>query len=290
MELLLILLSGLFSVVTPVGFVVDLLTGNLLDNQVQEAEQLVVRIDNTPSYQLAKGKIDRIRIASRGVNIHSLLKINTLELETDPIDLNLRNLETNNLEEIRKSLRKPLQGAVRLIVTEQDLNQTLQSAEVQNQLQQALNRLIKQKTGSSAFSYKLLNPNLEFQKENILRLEFQLTRIEEGHSRFQELSMSLECQIKIREGTKIELVKLRGTVNDRPISDRLLQGFAKGISDRLNLDIWEQNRMFVRLLQLKIDNNQIELAAFVRMHQRKGENLDSNTVNSLTVTPPSFRR
>ena len=271
MELLLILLSGLFSVVSPGGLVLDLLTGNLLNAEIEEVEQLVTRIDNTPSYQLATGKLDKIRIASRGVNIRSLLKIDTLELETDPIDINLRNLETNNLEEIRKSLRKPLQGAVSLIVTEKDLNETLQSAEVQDRLQQVLNRLIKQKTGSSAFSYQLLNPHLEFLEDNIFRLEFELNRLEGRRSRFQELAMTLEGQIKVIEGTKIELVKLRGTVNDRPLSDRLLQGFAKGISDRLNFTNLEQNRLFVRLLQLKINDNQIELAAFVRIHQEKAK-------------------
>ncbi len=271
MELSLLLLSGLLSVVTPGGLVLDVLAGNSLNNQVHSAEELVIRIDNIPSYQLATGKVDRLRIASRGVNIRSLVKIDTLEIETDPIDLNLRHLETNNLGGISKSLRKPLQGAIRLIITERDLNQSLQSAEIQSQLQELLNRLIKQKTGSSAFSYQLLNPRLKFLEKNTIGLEFELSRIEGGRSRFQELSMSLECQIKIIEGTKIELVKLKGTINNRPLSARLLQGFAKGISNRLNFDNLEQNRMFVRLLQLKINNNQIELAAFVRIHQEKSK-------------------
>ena len=90
-------------------------------------------------------------------------------------------------------------------------------------------------------------------------------------SRFQELAISLECQIKIIEGTKIELAKLEGTINNRPLSARLLQGFAQGISELLNFDNLEQNRMFVRLLQLRIDNNQIELAAFIRIHQEKAK-------------------
>lgn len=271
MELSLLLLSGLLSVVTPGGLVLDVLAGNSLNNQVHSAEQLVIRIDNIPSYQLATGKIDRLRIASRGVNIRSLVKIDTLEIETDPIDSNLRHLETNNLAGIRKSLRKPLQGAIRLIITEEDLNQSLQSAEIQSQLQELLNRLIKQKTGSSAFSYQLLNPRLKFLEKNTIGLEFELSRIEGGRSRFQELSMSLECQIKIIEGTKIELAKLKGTINNRPLSARLLQGFAKGISNRLNFDNLEQNRMFVRLLQLKINKERIELAAFVRIHQEKAK-------------------
>ena len=130
MELLVILVSGLLTLVTPGGLILDLLAGNSLDNQVNSADKLVIRIDNIPSYQLATGKIDRLRIASRGVNIRSLLTIDTLELETDSIDLNLRDLETNNLAEIRRSLRQPFQAALRLILTERDINQTLQSAEL----------------------------------------------------------------------------------------------------------------------------------------------------------------
>lgn len=271
MELLVILLSGLLTLVTPGGLILDLLAENSLNNQINSAEKLVIRIDNIPSYQLATGKIDRLRIASRGVNISSLLTIDTLELETDSIDLNLRNLETNNLAEISKSLQKPLQAAIRLILTEQDLNQSLQSPEIQARLQQTLNRLIRQRTGSSSFSYQLINPRLQLLEENTIRLELELTRLGERRSRFQELSMSLECQIKIIKGTKIELAKLEGTINNRPLSARLLQGFAQGISDRLNFDNLEQNTMFVRLLQLRIDNNQIELAAFIRIHQEKAK-------------------
>ena len=269
MELLLVLLSGLFSVVSPGGLIVDLLTGNLLNSEVKEVEQLATRIDNTPSYQLIQGKVDRVRIAGRGIQIHPNWQIDTLELETDPVDVNLNNLETDNLEEVRKSLRKPLQGAVRLIITEANLNETLQSPELQNQLQQTLNRLISKKTGSSAFSYQLLNPHLEFLDGNLIRLQFQLSRLSGRSTRFQELTIKLEWQTKVVEGTKIELLKLRGTVNNRPVSNRLLQGLAEGVSNRLNFTNLEQNGIFVRLLQLEINNNQIELAAFMRMHQEK---------------------
>ena len=269
MELLFIFLSGLFSIASPGGLIIDLLTRNLLNSEVKDTEQLATRIDNTPSYQLIQGKLDRVRIASRGVQISSLLKIDTLELETDSVDINLNSLETGSLEAIRKSLHKPLQGALRLIITEASLNQTLQSEEVQTQLQKALNRLISRKTGSSTFRYQLLNPRLEFLEGNLIRLQFQLSRLGGKHTRFRELDMNLECQIKVMEGKAIELVKLGGTVNNRPISNRLLQGFAKGVSNRLNFTDLEQNGIFVRLLQLDIDNNQIKLAAFIRMHQEK---------------------
>ena len=68
-----------------------------------------------------------------------------------------------------------------------------------------------------------------------------------------------------REQLKIELVEPIGTVNGRPMSARLLTGFAQGISDRLDLNTLEENGIFARLLQLEIDREQIALAGFVRM-------------------------
>ena len=269
MELFVILLSGLFSVVSSGGLIVDILAGNLLDSKVKEIEQLVTRIDNTPNYQLIQGKVDRVRIASRGLKINPYWQMDTLEIETEPIDINLNNLETNNLEAIRKSLRKPLQGAVRLVITEENLNQTLQSPELQTQLQQELNRLVSQRIGSSAFSYQLFKPRLEFIEDNKIGLQFQLSRLSSRKSRFQELAIELESQIRVLEGTKIELVNPKGTVNNRPVSNRLLTNFAKRISNRLNFTNLEQNGIFVRLLQLEINNNQIELAAFMRMQTEK---------------------
>ena len=55
-------------------------------------EQQAIRIDNTPNYQIVQGKIDQVRIAGRGVTINSYLRIDTLELETDAIAIDLQEV------------------------------------------------------------------------------------------------------------------------------------------------------------------------------------------------------
>jgi hypothetical protein len=275
MEFLTILLAGFFSILVPGGWAIERLASNNLSANLTAVEQLAIRVENAPSYQLAYGKLGGIKLASRGVEIQPGLRIDTLELETEPIALKLQDLARGNLQQLRTSLKKPLQGGVRLILTEADLNRALQSPKIQSQLQQALNRLIARKTGSS-MSYQLVNPRIELQNNNRLSVAVRLCRSASKPERAQgcltgdegsksELNLKLEWGIKSVTGRKIELVEPIGTVNGRPMSARLLTGFAQGISDRFNLDTLEENGIFARLLQLEIERDRIALAGFIRM-------------------------
>ncbi len=67
MEFIAILLSSLISLVSPTGLVIDKVAENTLRKQFASVERLQVRIDNTPSYQILGGRVDRIRIAGRGL-------------------------------------------------------------------------------------------------------------------------------------------------------------------------------------------------------------------------------
>lgn len=65
MEFLTILLSALLGIVSPAGFVLDRVAETAIRNQLDSAEELSVRIDNTPSYRALQGRVDRVRIAGR---------------------------------------------------------------------------------------------------------------------------------------------------------------------------------------------------------------------------------
>ncbi|GAB4224885.1 MAG: DUF2993 domain-containing protein [Stanieria sp.] len=275
MELLTILLAGFFSILVPGGWAIERLASNNLSSNLTTVEELAIRVENSPSYQLVFGKLGGIKLASRGVEVQPGLRIDTLEVETDSIDVKLKDLSQGNLAQLRTSLNQPLQGGVRIILTEADLNRALQSPKIQSQLQQALNGLIARKAGSS-MSYQLINPRIELQDGNRLSLAVSLCRSFAHQNQIQscvtdhdrsksELNLKLEWGIKTVAGRKIELVEPIGTVNGRPMSARLLTGFAQGISDRLDLNTLEENGIFARLLQLEIDQEQIALAGFVRM-------------------------
>lgn len=289
MELIAIVLSGIFSLFSSGGFIVDTIANRLifgeeadktLSDQRFSVEKQAVRIDNTPNYQIAQGKIDKVRIACRGVNLNSYLRIDTLELETDAIAINLQTLNTQSLQDIRSSLIQPLQGAGKIILTESDLTKALQSPQLQKELQQILNNLVARKAGNSTIAYEISSPKLQLNSKNRIKIDLELRRLGKNRQRASKLAISLEFGIKVLGGKQIQLVNPTGTVNSRPMSSRLLQGFAQGISDRLDLTTIETQGILIRLLQLEITDDEIELVAFARMETK------SASITSTEIVKP----
>ena len=67
MEFFAAVLTGLLGVAGAPGIVIDRLITDALRGQLVRADRLEVRLDNTPNYQLLQGKIDRVRLAGRGI-------------------------------------------------------------------------------------------------------------------------------------------------------------------------------------------------------------------------------
>ncbi|MEM8832452.1 MAG: DUF2993 domain-containing protein [Cyanobacteria bacterium P01_G01_bin.19] len=280
MEVLTIVISGLLSLASSGGAIVDFVAANQISSQIISVEEQKVRIDNTPNYAVALGKLQKVRIATRGVVIEPDLRIDVLELETDRVDLDLARLDLDSIDRIRESLKQPFQGAIRLVLTETDLNQALQSPETIARIQQFLNQAIADRAGSTNIRYQLLNLSLELHPNNRLGLDLRLVRpvsnfesdrpptSRSARANSRELNMSLELGIEIDSGKKISLVDPKGTVNGRPMSSRLLNGFAEGISDRLNLDSLEQDGILARILQLEIGEDKVELASFLKLETK----------------------
>ncbi|WP_410503743.1 DUF2993 domain-containing protein [Leptolyngbya sp. 7M] len=129
MEFFTIVLSGLLGIVSPLGFVVERVAEDAIRDQLEAVETLAVRVDNTPNYQLAQGTVDRVWLAARGVYPEAGIRIAVLEIETDAIQVDPGRLRQGELE-----LERPLNAGVRLVLTETDLNQALQSPQVSEQL------------------------------------------------------------------------------------------------------------------------------------------------------------
>ena len=282
MEILTIVLSSLLSIGSGGGIVLDRIAQSKLSSQVMSVEQQVVRVDNQPNYQIAQGKLDRVRIANRGVKIKPGLRIAVADFETDQIALEPGELEFENIDGLRESLKKPISGAFRLVLTETDLNQALQSPEILAQLQQTLNRLIAQRAGSSKVSYQLSDIYLELRRANRLQIRFKLNRPKSNSNvkskqttgtsqptnRSKELNIALELGIEVIDGKAVNLIDFQGTINNRPLSSRLLKGFAVGISDRLDLNSLSADGIITRILQLEIDEDKLELVSFLRLETK----------------------
>ncbi|BAZ43495.1 hypothetical protein NIES4102_04960 [Chondrocystis sp. NIES-4102] len=276
MEILTIVLSGLLSLVSGGGIVLDSIAKSQIRSQVISLEQQAIRVDNVPSYQIAQGKLQKVRIATRGLTIEPAFKIAVLELETDAIEFDIAKLNLSSLEGLRNSLKQPLQGTGKLVLTQTDLNQALQSPEILAQLQQALNRLIVSKAGSSNIAYQLLKLEVQLKSENRLGVKLKLARQPTDHqqdnslktaknSPTEELTLVLGFKIQVLNGKSIEITEPQGSVNNRPMSSRILNGFAQGISDRLDLTSLETNGILARILQLEINQEQLKLVGFAQV-------------------------
>lgn len=280
MELITIVLSSLLTIVGGGGWILDAIAHKQLNSVIDSAEELEVRIDNNPNYQIAQGKLDKLRVAGRGIYLDPDLRIAAVDLETDAIALDIARLETTSLEKIRGSLVQPLQGAFSLTLTEADLGNALNSAEIQAKLESLLNDLIASRAGNTTIAYDLVDPTLDFQDDNQLTFAVTLRRLNEPVRKNQasELNLVLDIGLEMVSGKQLVIRELVGTVNNRPMSSRLLNGFAQGISDRLDFSNLEKQGIFARLLQLEITAEKITIVGFAKMETK------SALINSQKLT------
>lgn len=256
MEFFTIFLSSLLTAISPVGLVIDTVVANTIRSQVKSVEELAVRIDNTPSYQPIKGKIDRVRIATRGIEPVENLRIEAIELETDPIHINLNSLEGKGITGVRQSLRQPLQLGFNLVIKESDINQALESANIKSRIQKVIDRFLPEQ----APRFEILTLQFQFKSENRLGIEVQLQQEAKEGETPDPLALSLETGLKIENGRSLQLLDLNGTLNGRKLSRKFLSRFQS-----FDLATLEKQGIIVRLLQLNLDEETLNTSAFFRL-------------------------
>lgn len=253
MELFTILLSGLLGLVTPVGLVLDHTTENAIRSQFAKAEQLQVRIDNAPSHQLLQGKVARLRIAGRSLQLKRQdIRIAALELETDAIELDARTLRK------RPKLKRPLQAGVRLVLTENDVNKLLQSPEFMSRLRK-LNIVSSNKDSNPV--YQFVNPRVKFLANQRVNLQVEIQ--EEGNG--QPVFVNVETGLTIQAGRSLQLQNPVAKVNEEQVPPQFLDVIVKNLNQRLDLRTLQTDGLLMRILQLNMKANELEIAVFVRI-------------------------
>jgi len=262
MDLLTILLSSFLTIATAPGLVVDTVAEKNITEKLYTVEELQVRVDNTPSYQLIQGQIDRVRIAARGLYPIPAMRIDTFELEMDPIDVDLANLQVDEPQRQIKGLRRPLLVAMRFVFTQEDINQALSSPELADYLEILTLSLFNSATlQRAAYRYQLVNPQVEFLGNNRVRFETELA--ERGYN--DRLKLTVETGVEIGQASqRVRLISPEVRVNDRPAPGQFVKGLIAA-SDRFNLSRLEDNGIQSRVLQLKVDGDRVEMALFVRV-------------------------
>jgi LmeA-like phospholipid-binding len=261
MEFFTILLSGLLSLLSPANFVLDQVAENAIRDQFDEAEEVHVRIDNAPSYQVLQGRVERVRIAGRGLFPRPDVRIAALEVETDPIAINPDDLRRGN-----PTLDQPLQAGVRLVLNREDLNRALASPAIARRLRNLSFDLLGSAQPQQAQRYDLVNPEIEFLDQN--RLRVRATFQEQGSDR--QLVVVAESGLAIGTGQQLQFVDPSVSINDSRFPAQLVRQFTDGLSRQLDLQQLEASGLTVRVLQLKIDPEQLAIAAFVRVEPVQG--------------------
>ncbi|MGG6240227.1 LmeA family phospholipid-binding protein [Nodosilinea sp. AN01ver1] len=258
MELITIILSTLLGVVATGGVVVDTLAEAALRDQLAEAETLEVRIDNVPNYQLAGGRIDHTRIAARGVETRQLpgLRIDSIDLETDPVDVDLGRLRQGELV-----LDEPAQAALRLRLKDDDLNAFLQSALVQGWLDTLQFNLPGAAGDREQNRYGLANPSLEFLEGDRFRVLVDL----QDRVTQENIPIVIDLGLTVLNGHRFALVDPTITVDGEDTPPQLLESFVQGAQERLTLRRLEALGVVARVINFKVRDNELDVAIFARI-------------------------
>jgi LmeA-like phospholipid-binding len=265
MEFITILLSSLIGIVSPAGFVLDRLAEDSIRDRLYDAEELDIRVDNTPSYQIVQGQVDRVRLAGRGLFPIEGVRIDTFEVETDAIAV-----DPNSLRNGEPTLEKPLQAGVRLVLSREDVNRALQSPEVVERLRDLSVGAIGGAQSAALARYDVINPQVDFLEgddEPISsggnRLRFQATLRQQQTQ--QEVRVLVESGLSVTAGQRLQLTNLIIRVNDQESPTQFSQRLADGLSRRFDLRSLEADGVLVRVLQFEIEPEQVAIAAFVRI-------------------------
>ncbi|MEM6451468.1 MAG: DUF2993 domain-containing protein [Cyanobacteria bacterium P01_D01_bin.105] len=256
MEFVSVLLSGLLLLISPVGIVVDQVAEEAIRSRLADVESLDVRVDNGPSFQILQGRVDRVRIAGRGIVPIPGLRVELADFETDPIDLDFRSLRRGSVV-----LDEALQGALHLGLTEEDVNTFIRSPLVTQRLREVKIGSLNQAQARERERYAINNPAIEFLADNRLRVSVELVDlVQEG-----TLFIEAESGLSISQGDRLTLIGPVLIVNGQPAPDRLVKALLGDINERLSLQRLEEQGITARVINLAVEPGSLDLSLWVRV-------------------------
>jgi hypothetical protein len=266
MELLAALLTSLLGLAGAPGVVIDNTAADLLRSQLVSAEKLEVRVDNTPNFQVLQGKVDRIRLAGRGLYILPFLRIDTLDLETDPISIDPDRVRSGELK-----LRQPLQAAVRVVLKSEDLNLALRSPTILQSFKGIKADLSSIASGTKAEEFDLIDPEITFLDGNRLRLKATVQPIikNSGGVRSEPLVVAIETKLNVVGGTRLELTDPKAFFRGVDVPSQITKAFVSTLNRILDLRQLESSGITARVLKFEVSEGRLQLIGFARLAPTK---------------------
>jgi hypothetical protein len=275
MELLISIISGILTIATSVNAVGDEVLKNKLESQFESVDTMAVRIDNAPNHDISKGKVQRVRVATRDLQISGAIALKTLEVDVDGIDIRLREwLQQDILTEIdgvptlrlRQLFEQPVNIASRAVLTQEQLDNMLQSPFinriVRRRLQQSLNRIAEYNYRRKDF--EISSFALDLIGENRLAIKMKLSGFDRKDGRKdEELDVNFEFALEVVDGISFRLTEQRVFVDGEEVEPE--QGVL--IVAPVTLKALEEVGIKVRVIEWKSSEDELELALFVRANE-----------------------
>jgi hypothetical protein len=260
MELFAGLLTSVLGLAGAPGIAIDRIVTDFLRGQIVRADVLEVRVDNAPNYQILLGNVDRIRVAGRGVYILDFLRIEAIELETDPISIDPSALQSGKIV-----LRRPLQAAARVILLSEDINKALRSPTIQS----SFKNLSIDITGSNKSNPEILdlvNPEVTFLEGDRIRLAATLqSQPTPAKPKPSKLNVSVNAELKTIGGTRLQILNPTIELEGTPIPDKIAKAFAEGLNRVLDLRQLESKGIIARVLKLEFTDGKMQVIGFAKM-------------------------
>jgi hypothetical protein len=237
------------------GYSLEQIAKDSLLKQIDRADRLEVRILSRPNYQLVNGEVERVQLAARGV-VRQPFRVAVAELETDPVSI--------NFSDAKIGLRKPLQAAVRLELTEEDLNKTLNSPEV-IKLFQNIRAEIPGVLGGSGQVQRITfaEPRI-FLQDGIVEVLAKLGTPDQGN---KTVEVRFRTGIQVDRGTAVRFVNPVFSLDGTPVPTELTTLFLGGLNQLVDLNQLEQQNITARVLRLSIKPGKLELVGFAQVRK-----------------------
>lgn len=255
MEWITILLSTLLTLISPVGLVADQVAEGVIRERIHQADLIDVRIDNRSNFQLTGGRVDRVRIAGRGVYPVPELRIDLLDLETDPIDIDLPALQSGEL-----ALDEPFQAASHLVLKAEDLNVLLRSQRIQTLLD-TLEFDLPGVSDRERNRYGFANPQISFLPDNRARVTVSI----QDKVTQEQVEALVETGLEVIDGHQLVLIAPTVTVDGQPVPRQLIEAFTRGINSELTLKQLEDLDITARVLRFELQPDLLDIVIFVRV-------------------------
>lgn len=236
---------------------------------------MAVRIDNAPNHHVGRGKLRRVRVATRDLQISQAIAFKTLEVDVDGIDIRLKEwLQQDILTEIdgvptlrlRQLFEQPVNIASRAVLTQEQLDRMLQSPfvnrTVRRRLQQTLNRIAESNYRRKDF--EISSFALDLIGKNRIALRMKLSGFDRKDGRKdEELDVNFEFALEVVNGVSFRLTEQRVFVDGEEVEPE--QGVL--VVEPVTLKALEEVGIKVRVIKWESSEDELELALFIRANE-----------------------